>query len=75
MNALLHITELYSESVFQKFNKDRFGLESCKPAVDSEYAFELKTIYERLSEKESCGISSDSSCCCKQTIEETINTL
>lgn len=75
MNPNFHIADLVAESTYQKFNADRFGIESCINTVDSEMALELQTIYKRLQERKACNLEDASACCPLEAIEEKIKTL
>lgn len=75
MDIQEHINELFADSLFQEFNRDRYGLKSCKKKLESEIAYDYKILYERAKEREECGIV-DSNCCCSlKKLEEQINTL
>ena len=74
MNAQTYINELFADSLYQEFNKDRYGLNGCKKRLDPNYAHEMKAIYERALERKNCNLVFD--CCCSfEKIEEQINTL
>jgi hypothetical protein len=75
MDLTEHINELFSDSLYQEFNRDRFGLKSCKKKLDSYLAYDMKNIYERAKEREKCGEVVNDSCCTLKAIEEQINTL
>ena len=75
MNPNFHIADLVAESSYQKFNVDRFGIESCVKTVDFNIALELQTIYNRALERKACGLNEASACCPIEAIEEKIKTL
>lgn len=75
MNPNFHIADLVAESSYQKFNVDRFGIESCIKTVDSKMALELQEIYNRALERKACNLSDASACCPIEAIEEKIKTL
>lgn len=70
-----YINELFADSVFQEFNRDRYGLKSCKKKLESDLAYDMKIIYERAKERNECDEISDCGCCTLKAIEEQINTL
>lgn len=75
MDIQEHINKLFADSLFQEFNRDRYGLKSCKKKLESEAAYDYKILHERAKEREKCGIV-DSDCCCSlKKLEEQINTL
>lgn len=75
MNPNFHIADLVAESTYQKFNADRFGIESCVKTVDSKLALELQEIYNRGLERQACGLDNTSACCPLEAIMEKIKTL
>ena len=75
MSALVHINELFADSLYQEFNKDRYGLKGCKKRLDPDYAYEMKALYERGLERQNCNLPSSNCCCTFEAIEEQINTL
>jgi hypothetical protein len=75
MDLTEYINELFADSLYQEFNRDRFGLKSCKKKLDSELAYDMKTLYERAKEREECGIVDTDCCCSLKKLEEQINTL
>ncbi len=75
MDVTEYINELFADSLYQEFNRDRFGLKSCKKRLDSDLAYDMKIIYERAKERTECGIIISDSCCSLEAIEEQINTL
>ena len=75
MDLTEYINELFADSLFQEFNKDRFGLKSCKKKLESTYAYDMKMLYQRTKERQDCGEILNDSCCSLKAIEERINTL
>lgn len=75
MNPSFHIADIVAESCFQKFNIDRFGIESCIKTVDFQLALELQTILNRALERKACGLESAIGCCPIEAVEEKIKTL
>lgn len=74
MDAQTYINELFADSLYQEFNKERYGLKGCKKRLDPDYAYEMKALYERSLERKNCNLHFD--CCCSfESIEEQINTL
>jgi hypothetical protein len=73
MNALTHISELFSQSVFLKFNSQRYGMKICQNSVDADTANDLRLLLKRAQEQEACN--EQNPCCTKEMIEEKIYTL
>ena len=42
MDILTHINEVFSEAVFSKYKKKRYGLKTCSTLVDEELADDLR---------------------------------
>lgn len=75
MDALTNINELFADSLYQEFNAERYGLKSCKKRLDPDYAYEMRSLYERAVERQVCGIVEQGCCCTLDALEEQINTL
>lgn len=71
---LERISELFADSVYQSYKKQRYGLKSCKAKVDPEFAQDLRDLLIRTNEMNTCGLSFGAGCS-KVTIEEKIKTL
>jgi hypothetical protein len=71
---LERINELFADSVYQAYKKQRYGLKSCKAKVDPEYAQDLKELLVRTNEMNTCGLTFGGGCS-KISIEEKIKTL
>lgn len=74
MSILSHISELFSQAVFVKFNSQRYGMKICQNTVDADLANDLRLLLKRSIEREECGLEEDP-CCTRETIEEKIKTL
>ena len=75
MDTQTYINELFADSLFQEFNDSRFGITGCKKSIDPQYGYEIKQIYERGLERQSCDLLAANSCCSYQSVEELINTM
>lgn len=71
---LEHISELFADSVFISYRKQRYGIKSCKAKINAEYAQDLLEVYKRATEMNTCGLTFGG-CCSKISIEEKIKTL
>jgi hypothetical protein len=74
MNVLSHISELFSQAVFIKFNSQRYGLKVCQATVDADLANDLRLLLKRSIEREQCSLE-ENPCCTREMIEEKIKTL
>lgn len=74
MDILTHINEVFSEAVFSKYKKKRYGLKTCSTLVDEELADDLRVLYIRTKEMTDCGCTLSGACSLKK-IEEKINTI
>jgi hypothetical protein len=71
---LEHISELFADSVFISYRKQRYGIKSCKAKVDPDFTHDLMELYKRSSEMNTCGLTFGGGCS-KLSIEEKIKTL
>jgi hypothetical protein len=71
---LERISELFADSVYISYKKQRYGLKTCKAKVDAEFAQDLRELYKRASEMNTCNLTFGGGCS-KLSIEEKIKTL
>lgn len=74
MDPLEHISEVFADAVFVSYKKTRYGLKSCKTTVNAEYASDMRELYLRTLELNTCGLTFGGSCS-KISIEEKIKTI
>jgi hypothetical protein len=74
MDPIERISEVFADSVFVSYKKTRYGLKSCKATIDAEYASDLRDIYLRTLEMNTCGLTFGGGCS-KISIEEKIKTI
>ena len=71
---LEHISELFADSVFISYKVQRYGIKTCKAKVDAVFAQDLRELYKRTFEMNTCGLTFGGRCS-KLSIEEKIKTL
>ena len=71
---LERISELFADSIYISYKKQRYGLKSCKAKVDPEFAQDLRELYIRSTEMNGCNLTFGGGCS-KLSIEEKIKTL
>ena len=70
------ITIESANATFDAFNARRFGITACNASLDYEYLNDLREIYERSIDLESCEGELDNCCGCDMaTVNERIQTL
>ena len=74
MDALQRIVTVFSESVFTKYKRKRFGFKNCSNIIDEDLADDLMHLLIRAREMDACGCNLPGSCSLTR-IEERINTI
>jgi len=74
MDALIRINEVFAETVYADYKRKRYGLKTCSALIDEELADDLRNLYIRGKEMETCLCTMPGFCTLSK-IEEKINTL
>lgn len=73
-NSLIKINEIFSETVFAKYKRKRYGMKTCYAVIDQDLADDLKNLYTRLLEMTECNCITPGMCTLDK-VKERINTL